>query len=69
MKKIRKYLFLLFHSFSLFWKSSKLFTILLFIIIPLQGFIPVLNIAFAKNTVDAIGIHLNSSNAEQQIIF
>lgn len=69
MKKIRKYLFLLFYSFSLFWKSSKLFTILLFIIIPLQGFIPVLNIAFAKNIVDAVSIHLNSADAELQIVF
>ena len=62
------YIKLLFESFSLFWESSKKYTVILFFIIPLQGIIPTLSITFAKDTVDAITQSLTTHQFNADVI-
>lgn len=63
------YFKLLFGSFHLFWESSSKYTLILFLIIPLQGIIPTLSITFAKNTVDIITQSVNTHKFNSSIIF
>lgn len=54
LKKINKYLSLYFHSFSLFWRASRLSSTLLLFLIPLQAIAPVALIKISQVMLDGL---------------
>ncbi len=54
VKTVKKFLLLFIKSFPIFWKSSKLYTTILLITVPLQGILPAFSLWLAKGMIDEL---------------
>jgi ATP-binding cassette, subfamily B, bacterial len=56
-KKTVETFFIIVKTLPIFWKASALYTIILLVLLPIQGILPALNVWISKQIVDEISTH------------
>lgn len=69
MKKLFHSLGLVRKTIPLFWKASKLYTLLLLFLVPLQGLIPVLTVWITKKIVDVLVLQASTGKNALSLLY